>query len=143
MPSLERTAALARAGQPVYLTRDQAHVLLHQFRATATYRDWHLFAVAIMRNHVHIVVGVNGDPDPASLLRDFKSYGSRALNAVVRDRPARWWTEGGSRRRLHDEPSVIATMRYVRDQQWPLATWIDATIVSPDENAAGLGERPA
>ena len=34
-----------------------------------------------MADHVHLVVGVPGDPDPHAMLRDFKAYGSRALSA--------------------------------------------------------------
>jgi hypothetical protein len=65
---------------PIVLIVDQAAVLLEQFRETARFRRWLLKAAAVMYNHVHLVVGVPGDPDSDKLLRDFKSYASRALN---------------------------------------------------------------
>ena len=41
---------------------------------------WELLGVAVMAQHIHLVVGVGGDPDPEKIIGDFKSYGSRALN---------------------------------------------------------------
>jgi REP element-mobilizing transposase RayT len=55
--------------------------VLSQLRETAATRGWTLFAVGIMANHVHVIVGVDGDPAPADLLRDLKGWTSRALNA--------------------------------------------------------------
>jgi hypothetical protein len=93
-PGLRHYASSLLRGEPLLLTAEQAPVLLKQFQETAAFRHWLLVAVAIMRNHVHLMVGVPGDPDPADLLRDFKSYGSRALNRV-RNKPqsGTWWTE--------------------------------------------------
>ena len=123
-------AALARSSKrrmrapPVLLTRSQAHIALGDLRSSAAYRGWELFAAAVIANHVHVVVGVPGDLDPADLLRVFKAYASRALNERV-GRPASgtWWTNSGSRSRLRDEPAVIQAMRYVLDQPAVLAVW--------------------
>ena len=117
---------------PVFLTAPQAGVALSQFRETAGYRRWWLLAVAVMRNHAHVVVGVPGDPEPDTLLRDFKCYASRALNTGwSRPVSGTWWTEGGSRRKLHDVPAAV---QYVRDQEYALVVWI-----ADDEVG---GERP-
>ena len=74
-----------------------------------------------MANHVHAVVGVIGDPEPATILRDLKSYGSRALNLRY-PCPASgtWWTESGSRRKLPDDPAIQAAIEYLRTQEFPL-----------------------
>lgn len=80
-------------------------------------------AAAVMSNHVHVVVGVPGDPDPATLLRDFKRSSSAALNRTQAVPRRAWWTRSGSRRRLNAEPNVIAAMRYVRNQYRPLVTY--------------------
>jgi REP element-mobilizing transposase RayT len=45
--------------------------LVDQFRETAGVRGWALLAAAVMANHVHLVVGVDGDPEPAEFLRVF------------------------------------------------------------------------
>jgi REP element-mobilizing transposase RayT len=106
---------------PIYLHADQAAALLDQFQETARYRSWLLTAAAIMRNHVHLVVGVPGDPDPSDLLGDLKSYGSRALNRRW-GKPASgtWWTEAGSKRKLPNEAAVLGAIQYVRGQANPL-----------------------
>jgi len=115
------------SGDPVWLSADQARILVDQFQETAAFRGWALLALAIMANHVHLVVGVPDDPEPESLLRDFKSYGSRKLNARF-GKPASgtWWTASGSRRKLPDEHAVQAAIRYVQNQQRPLVVWVRA-----------------
>jgi REP element-mobilizing transposase RayT len=145
VPGLERAARAAMKGPPIYLDGDQAGVLLGQFRETATYRGWELRAAAIMANHVHLVVGVPGDPDPAVLLHDFKSYGSRALNRRWTKPPnGTWWTESGSRRKLPDEAALLAAIEYVRRQWRPLRVWIPSDPASggcqaPDEGVSTPG----
>ena len=128
-------AALAKAGgPPVLLTSSQAEEVVRQFHETAVYRGWTLLAVAVMANHVHLVVGVDGDPEPDTLLRDFKSYASRRLNRVYGVRVGgTWWTEGGSRRKLPDDAAVRAAVAYVERQENPLVVW---SVNTP-------GERPA
>jgi REP element-mobilizing transposase RayT len=112
-------------GTAIFLDRQQADLLLSQFRETAAYRGWQFCAVAIMRNHVHMVVGVPGDPDAEDLVRDFKSYASRVLNRR-HGKPAggTWWSAGGgSRRKLSSEPAVTAALRYVCEQPHALVIW--------------------
>ncbi len=111
-------------GPTVYLNAAQAGVVLEQLHETARYRGWELAAVAVMANHLHLVVGVPGDPEPDTLLRDFKSYASRRLNAVVA-KPASgtWWTQSGSRRKLPNDTAVQAAVEYVKRQHSPLLVW--------------------
>ena len=122
---LESMAREKMAGPPVYLNLEQATALLDQFRETAAYRGWELIVVAIMRNHVHVVVGVSGDPEPETILGSLKSYGGRRLNREFGKRESdTWWTKSGSRRRLKTESNVLAAIEYVRDQEYPLIVWI-------------------
>jgi hypothetical protein len=77
-----------------------------------------------MANHVDIVIGVLSDPEPDTLLRDFKSYASRRLNDLAGRPPSgTWWTESGSRRKLPDEAAVHAAVAYVETQPVPLLVW--------------------
>jgi REP element-mobilizing transposase RayT len=110
---------------PILMSQEQAIVVLNQFRETAAYRNWQLQAGAVMANHFHLVVAAGADIHSTTLLRDFKSYASRALNRKW-PKPASgtWWTESGSRRSLPDERAVVAAIEYVRHQQTPLAMWI-------------------
>ncbi|MGC1272772.1 MAG: hypothetical protein WBC44_03630 [Planctomycetaceae bacterium] len=91
-----------------------------------------------MACHVHLVVGVPGDPDPETLLRDFKSYGSRALTRRWQ-KPASgtWWTESGSKRKKEGAAALRSAIEYVRDQPNPLIVWL------ADEALRFLGERGA
>ena len=138
---LRRIAENKLAGDPVRLTRAQAGVVRRQVEETASYRGWQLLAGAIMANHVHLVVGVPGDPDPSALLGDFKSYASRALNLwdrrSVKPKP-RWWTEQGSKRRITDWDNLETVLRYVREQAYALEVW---EAVNRD-NAASGGRQP-
>src|SRR5262245_5756382 len=78
-PGLKHAADDLLRGPPIALTVTQAEALLAQFQETTRVRGWELCAVAILFNHFHIVVGVPGDPAPAKILGDFKSWGTRAL----------------------------------------------------------------
>jgi len=110
---------------PIRLIREQAEAALAQLKETATYRQWQLVAAAVMANHCHIVVAVVGDPDPSHILRDFKSYASRALNQKwPKPTAGTWWTESGSKRKLKNEQAILGAAAYVRDQEFPLVTWI-------------------
>jgi len=95
-----------------------------------------------MANHVHLVVGVPGDPEPDTLLGDFKSYGSRALNRNFgRPQSDTWWTESGSKRKLRDESAVLAAVEYIRHQQNPLLIWIAGENPPPVGGDAPGGSR--
>jgi REP element-mobilizing transposase RayT len=146
LPGLRRSSLEAMTGAPIRLDVEQARVVADQLLATATFRGWALWAVAVMANHVHLVVGVSGDPDPAILLRDFKSYASRALNATRPGRPGgRWWTESGSRRILRDEASIVGAIRYVQDQDYVLCLRLDSAARAwfGRSSTSRSGERPA
>jgi hypothetical protein len=125
MPALEGAARRAMVGQSVWLGSAEAEILCKQFQETAIFRGWTLFAVAIMRNHVHVVLGVPGDPEPERLLQDFKSYGSRALGKQgCKPAGARWWTRSGSKRKLPCYEAVCAASDCVtRQQAEPLVVW--------------------
>jgi len=136
MPGLKHSAETMLKSPPVLLKRPQADALLEQFQETARVRRWNLIATAIMVSHVHLFTGVSGDPDPEMLLRDFKSYGSRALNGRW-PKPASgtWWTESGSKRKKEDEAAIRTAIAYVRDQPNPLVVWLS------EEARLFLGER--
>ena len=121
-PGLVRASLAAMKGEPVLLDADQAAVAASDFSGTAKYRGWALLSGSVMANHVHLVVGVPGDPDPAKLLQVFKSYASRALNKHW-GCPAggTWWTRSGSRRKLGNEGAITSAVHYVDKQDYCLA----------------------
>lgn len=125
IPGLKRASAELMTGPPIFLELVHAQVLLAQFLETAEYRQWTVEAVAILYNHCHLVVTVPGDPDPTTVLGDFKAYGSRALNRLFgKPRSDTWWTCGGSKRKLPDDRAVRSGIAYVLYRQYnPLLTW--------------------
>ena len=124
MPALEHKVKNSMKGERILLSLEQAVAISGQFQKTATYRNWGLCAVAVMANHVHLVVVVKDDPDPERLLHSFKSYASRALNNRWR-KPINgtWWTVSGSKRKLPDKQAVVAAIQYVLNQGNPLVIW--------------------
>jgi REP element-mobilizing transposase RayT len=135
MRGLHQSAQSKLKCPPVKICSAQAEILLSQFHETAAIRGWQIYAVAIMANHCHIVVGVLGDPESETILRDLKSYGSRSLNRKWKC-PASdtWWTESGSKRKLIDRQAILAAIQYVIDQEFPLIIW---TGPIPELNLAG------
>ncbi len=134
IPGLLRASRAAMKGDPIRLRLDQATLAAHDFSATAKYRGWGLLAGAVMANHVHLVVGVPGDPPPEKLLQIFKSYASRALNRAY-GHPAggTWWTESGSKRKLPGDSAVASGVRYVDNQDHCLAKCEVVAIGKPQE----------
>jgi REP element-mobilizing transposase RayT len=129
IPPLEKAMRAAMLGPPIRLTLDQAKTITTQFQETAAYRDWLLLASAVMANHIHIIIGVPGDPDPEKILHSFKSYASRILNRGW-SRPVNgtWWTESGSKRKLPNQEAVLEAVNYVRNQEYPLVIWVNEEV---------------
>ncbi len=123
-PNLYRSATQQLKSDPVVLTLAQAMALFEQFEETARVRNWLLIAVGVMHTHVHLVVGVVGDPEPDKILRDFKAYGSGRLNRTwEKPRSETWWTTRGSTRKLDDERGIETVVQYIRRQPNPLLIW--------------------
>src|SRR5439155_11268524 len=115
LPGLVRFSRQVMRAEPMYLSAEQALVAADEFLRTATFRHWELSAVAVMANHVHLVVVVAESNPGEKLLQEFKSYASRALNQRFGRPPAgTWWTRSGSKRRLPDDAAVPAAMEYLR-----------------------------
>ena len=126
LPGLYESAMKRMKGPPIRFTKLHADHLLPQFQETADYRRWLLVGTAVMANHVHLAVGVSGDPPPEEILADFKSYGSRALNRhFPKPKSETWWTTSGSKRKLKQEDAVLRAVAYLRRQEYPLLIWIN------------------
>ena len=134
-PHLEAWSRERLKCDPITLTGSQAEILAEQFFETGRHRGWKLLAFAIVTNHVHLVLGVPGDPDPMKLLRDFKTYGSRALNRnFTCPESGTWWTESGSKRKLSNELSLLGAVRYTVEQAGAILVW---TAPIPELNFRG------
>ena len=113
---LKKYTASQLKGEPVLLNLEHAKVLFEQFQETVSYRCWKLHGVAIMPNHIHILLETSDDTEPESVARDLKSYGSRRLNKVFgKPQSETWWTTGNSLRRKTAD-SLPDVIRYIRQQ---------------------------
>jgi len=108
-------------GPMILLTTAQAKLLHPQFLETASHQNYALHAVAIMANHIHLVCSAMDEHKASTLLKYFKSYGSRCLNNAFGER--RWWTVSGSVRRLPDTRALENAIGYVMRQHKPLLVW--------------------
>ena len=109
---------------PVFFTVAYAEAVIAQFLETARYRGWRVHAVAVMRNHFHMLVEVLHDPNPGKIPGDFKGHATRTLNSTFGHREE-WWTDRGSKRPNPTERSRYAAVRYTRDQEGVLASYFD------------------
>ncbi len=87
MPALEAHARSIMNGPPVSLDQSAADAMIAQYQETCNIRGWELQAASVMYNHTHLVVGVLGDPEPASIRETFKSWATRAVKSCGRCRP--------------------------------------------------------
>lgn len=129
-PNLHASARAAQRGETIAFARRHAEVVSIDIRRSCDYRGWHLSASAVMPFHVHGVVTVCGDPDPEAMIRDLKSYASRALNRAFGRPPASWWARGASKRVLRSEQELMSVVRYVRDQPDQLVVDLDREFLA-------------
>ncbi len=77
-----------------------------------------------MASHVHIVATAPDTFAGEDLLRDFKSYASRALsNRGGKPASGTWWTKSGSKPPLENERAVDDAIAYALNQHNPLALY--------------------
>jgi REP element-mobilizing transposase RayT len=114
VPWLEKYIAEHLKGEPILLNCRHAEVLLEQFQQTATHQNWKLYGIAIMPNHIHILLETGDDVQPEKAAGTLKSYGSRRLNVVFgKPSSGTWWTAGCSIR--HKRAEVLpAALRYIK-----------------------------
>jgi REP element-mobilizing transposase RayT len=124
LPPLQAYASSIMTEDAVLLELAQAEAVAEQLRETAAHRGWRLLALAVIANHMHVVVGVPGDPDPEKLLGDFEAWATRRLNTGW-SRREHWWTQSGSKRPKKTAAALGAAIQYVRDQPHALVVWLD------------------
>jgi REP element-mobilizing transposase RayT len=109
---------------PILLTIDHAEILFKQLLETSQYRQWPILALAIMVDHIHVVIQVPDDANKDKVLGDLKAYGTRSLNKAYGKPPSdTWWTHKGSMRRKYDEQAIRNAILYTLRQENPLILW--------------------
>jgi REP element-mobilizing transposase RayT len=77
-----------------------------------------------MANHVHVVVEAGEQVPAEKLLRDFKSYSTRSLRSLAKNRKYIPWTEKGSKRLLPNESALEDAIKYVQHQPKSLVVFV-------------------
>ena len=104
--------------QPLLLDAKMRGVIEGSIRAHCAFREWHLFAINVRTNHVHVVVKTTADAEKVA--REFKAYATRALReAGLVDNRKNVWTERASTRFLFTDDAVTNACNYVMYSQGP------------------------
>jgi REP element-mobilizing transposase RayT len=114
--------------QPPYtLDAQRRRVALESILKGCAHRGWAALAVHVRESHVHVVIEVEGLPEP--VMTDLKAYASHGLNETGLDAPGRRrWARHGSTRRLWTPKQVQDAIGYVIDGQGvPMETFRGAS----------------
>ncbi|MGL6076709.1 MAG: transposase [Fimbriiglobus sp.] len=115
-PALERQSRAKMRQEPYLLDPRRRQVVLKTILEVAAHRKWHLWAVHVRSNHVHVVV--TADCKPEKVMIDLKAWASRRLREQFDESPDRdRWTEHGSTQWLNDEEDFQTVVKYVLDEQ--------------------------
>jgi REP element-mobilizing transposase RayT len=121
LPGLLMYAKSQMKSETIIFNIEQAETILAQWHKETAKLHWHLFVVAIMNNHFHLVVAAPSEIDKEDFLRTFKSRASFALNKKYGKQT--WWTTSGSVQYSFDEQAHRARIEYVRNQKNKLLLW--------------------
>jgi valyl-tRNA synthetase len=109
-------------GSAVYLDRADAAVVLSAMAHTCERHAVELLAVAIMRDHVHVLC--QSELSGSELLQLLKGNASHQLTKdKLGTESPRWWTRSGSSRSMKSGSDLTAAIDYVKNQSHPLAVW--------------------
>ena len=138
-----RNEAIERMeGAPVHLNADQARILLASIAESAERHGIELLAIAIMRDHVHVLCQT--DRSGQELQKLFKGAASRLLSQRFElSGSPRWFTRRGSSRFIKKRADLTAAIEYLQQQEHPFLVWSfdtesgDAVQIVEQARAAG------
>ena len=101
----------------VILDAAQRHCVEAAVRETCEIRGWHLHAINVRTNHVHLVVSV-GEKKSGIVLNAFKANATRRMReSGVWKSTMSPWADKGSKRYLWNEQSIARAIDYVINGQ--------------------------
>lgn len=116
-PLREQYARRRMTGPPQTLDPHQRTVVEGAIREVAAVRGWHISALAVRSNHVHIVVTAQRH-SAERVMNDFKAYATRALRRAQLVGPdQRIWSHHGSTKLLWNDDDVRRACAYVAEGQ--------------------------
>ena len=121
IPALKTYTEQNLKASPVFFDSEQANLILARWQKIVPEAGWHLFAVAIMPNHFHVVLASPTGLTKEDYLRTLKARASLPLNKKYGKRT--WWTVSGSVRHCFNEHALNTRIEYVMKQSNPLVVW--------------------
>jgi REP element-mobilizing transposase RayT len=104
-------------GKPLMLSAAQRESVEKAIRETCTLRQWHLQAINVRTNHIHVVVSI-GNVKPERALNAFKANATRQMRQDGCWKQAHSpWADKGSKRSLWNERSIERAVDYVVNGQ--------------------------
>lgn len=116
----------------MHLTAEQASCVAEALCEAARGAGYDLARAAVMRDHVHVLVGAHPD-GKSEVMRKLKSVSAVRLTQRFGRPGGRWWTRSGSEREKWDEGVVAAAEAYVASQENKLAEIVDGRVVQISE----------
>jgi len=116
-PMREKRAIERMAHEPVIFTTKARTMIEGVIREHCAIRKWHVHALAVRTNHVHLVVNA-GETRPEVVVTQLKQWGTRRLRdngVLAADRPV--WSRHASTRQLYKEPELHQAIRYAVEGQ--------------------------
>ena len=94
---------------------DAARRIVHRvIEEHARFRGWHIHAMNVRTNHVHVVVSCANDISPERAMSEFKAWATRRLREAGMFSPGRRiWTHHGSTRWINHVTGIEAAIAYV------------------------------
>jgi len=106
----------SRRDPPFVLDVSAREVVDQIIREHCGLRGWTLHACNVRSNHVHVVVSARSRPE--EIMRQLKSWATRALRSKALDRGhRRLWTTHGSTRYVWNADDIPAAVHYVLNEQ--------------------------
>jgi hypothetical protein len=122
-PKVKRAAEQSLTEAVLTLNWKQRSIVEETIRAHCLIRKWVLHAVNARTQHLHVVLTAPGR-DPEDVLDQLKAWCTRKLKENERRLGVdpetlreNWWTQRGSKRRLHNEDSLKGAIHYVLNMQ--------------------------
>ncbi len=116
-PLREKRARERMAHEPVVFTkraRAMVEAVIHEHCAI---RKWHIHALAVRTNHVHLVVNA-GETMPETVVTQLKQWGTRRLREKgVLDAARPVWSRHASTRQLFKDRELHQAVRYTLEGQ--------------------------
>lgn len=107
----------SRLREPPFILDEHARSIVHDaIKSHAAHRAWHIHALNVRSNHVHVVVSASTHT-PEIVMSQFKQWSTRHLRDQGLITQQRIWAKMGSTRWINDEPSLLKAINYVLSHQ--------------------------